>query len=168
MKKTAAKKVDPVPKNYPVLSPYLCIRGAAQAIGFYRKAFGAKLRMQAPAPGGLIGHCEMQIGPALFMFADEFPGCGAASPSTLSGSTTTMMVYVKDVDKAFARAIAAGATQVMPPTDMFYGDRMSTLKDPFGHLWMLASHIEDVPPKEMLKRSKDAMEQMAAGKALPT
>ena len=114
MKKAAKKKVNPVPKNYPVLTHYLCIKGAAQAIEFYKKAFGAKVRMQMSAPGGTIGHCEMQFGPSLFMFADEFPNGGAASPSTLNGSTTTMMVYVKDVDKAFARALAAGATAASP------------------------------------------------------
>jgi PhnB protein len=169
MKKAAKKKkVDPVPKNYPVLSPYLCIKGAAAAIDFYKKAFGAKERMRMPMPGGMIGHCEIQIGAALFMLADEFPNCGAASPATLNGSTTTMMVYVKDIDKTFAQAIAAGATQVMAPMDMFYGDRSGTLKDPFGHVWMFASHIEDVPLKEMMKRSKEAMEKMAAGKALPS
>ena len=167
MKKAAKKKVNPVPKNYPVLTPYLCIKGAAQAIDFYKKAFGAKVRVQMAAPGGMIGHCEMQIGPALFMLADEFPNCGAVSPSTLNGTTATLMVYVKDVDAVFAKAVAAGASVVMLPQDMFYGDRSGTLKDPFGHAWMLASHIEDVSPKEMAKRSKAAMDQMAAGKALP-
>ncbi len=166
MKKPAKKKVDPVPKNYPVLTPYLCIKGAMQAIEFYKKAFGAKERLRMPMPGGMIGHAELMIGPALFMLADEFPGCGAVSPSTLNGSTTTMMVYVKDIDKTFAQAIAAGATSVMAPMDMFYGDRSGTVKDPYGHLWMIASHIEDVPPKEMMKRSKEAMEKMASGKAL--
>jgi PhnB protein len=167
MKNAAKKKVNPVPKNYPVLTPYLCIKGATQAIEFYKKALGAKERMRMAAPGGMIGHCEMQIGPSLFMLADEFPGCGAPSPATLNGTTTTMMVYVKDVDAVFAKAVAAGATVVMPVQDMFYGDRSGTLKDPFGHNWMLASHVEDVSPKEMMKRSKEAMEKMAAGKAPP-
>lgn len=167
MKKAAKKKVNPVPKNYPVLTPYLCIKGATAAIEFYKKALGAKERMRMPTPGGMIGHCEMQIGPSLFMLADEFPGCGAPSPATLNGTTTTMMVYVKDVDAVFSKAVAAGATVVMPVQDMFYGDRSGTLKDPFGHHWMLASHVEDVAPKEMMKRSKEAMEKMAAGKPPP-
>ena len=155
------KKVHPIPKGYPVLTPYLIIKGASSAIDFYKKAFGAKERLRMDAPGGTIGHCELLFGPSLIMLADEFPNCGAASPATLGGSTTTMMVYVKDVDAAFAKAMAAGAAQVMAPMDMFYGDRSCTVKDPFGHVWTLASHIEDVSPKEMKKRGKEAMAKMA-------
>ncbi|HLY73866.1 MAG TPA: VOC family protein [Planctomycetota bacterium] len=163
--KTKKKKVDAIPKNYPVLTPHLTVRGGAEALEFYKKAFGAKERMRMLGPNGAIGHAELQIGPSLFMLADEYPGGGGGgvvAPTTLNGTTLTLMIYVKDVDAAFARALAAGATQSVPVQDMFYGDRMGVLKDPFGHAWMLATHIEDVTPKEMAKRSKEAMEKMMA------
>ncbi len=169
MKTTAKKKkVDPIPKGYSILTPHLSIKGATEALEFYKKAFGAKERMRMPGPNGTIGHAEMLIGPAVFMLADEYPGGGGGgvvAPATLNGTTTSFMIYVKDVDAAFARALAAGATQTVPVQDMFYGDRMGCLKDPFGHAWMLSTHIEDVPPKEMAKRSKEAMEQMMAEKS---
>jgi len=165
MKKPAKKKkIDAIPKNYPILTPHLTINGATEALEFYKKAFGAKERMRMPGPHGTIGHAEMQIGPSVFMMADEYPGGGVVAPATLNGTTSTFMIYVKDVDAAFARALAAGATQAVPVQDMFYGDRMGSLKDPFGHSWMLSTHIEDVPPKEMAKRSKEAMEKMMAPK----
>jgi PhnB protein len=164
MKKPAKKKrVDPIPKDYPILTPHLTIKGATAALEFYQKAFGAKERMRMPGPNGTIGHAEMQIGPAVFMLADEYPNGRVLAPVTINGTTTSFMIYVKDVDAAFARALAAGATQTVPVQDMFYGDRMGCLKDPFGHAWMLSTHIEDVPPKEMAKRSKEAMEKMMAG-----
>jgi PhnB protein len=162
MKKPAKKKVSKVPKGYAVLTPHLTVKGAAQAIDFYKHAFGAKERMRMAAPGGRIGHAELQIGPCAFMLADEFPGTACPSPATLNGTASSFYLYVDRVDASFARALEAGATSVMPPMDMFYGDRMGTLKDPFGHIWTLATHIEDVPPKEMAKRSKEAMEKMAA------
>jgi PhnB protein len=164
MSKTAKKKVSPIPKGYSVITPHLVIKGAAQALDFYRQAFGAKERMRMEMPGGIIGHAEMQIGPCAFMLADETPGCATPSPATLNGTSMSLYVYVKDVDAAFARAVEAGATSFMRPTTMFYGDRMGSLKDPFGHFWTLATHVEDVSPKEMAKRSKEAMEKMAAGK----
>jgi len=164
MKKAAKKKVSPIPKGYSVLTTHLSIKGAAQAIDFYAKAFGAKTRLRMDGPGGTIGHAELMIGSSVFMIADEFPGSGASSPATLNGTTASFYLYVKDVDAAFARALAAGATQLMPPMDMFYGDRIGSLKDPFGHVWSLATHIEDVQPKEMARRSKEMMEKMASGK----
>lgn len=164
MKKAAKKKkVAPIPKGYAVLTAHLSIRGAAQALAFYEKAFGAKTRLRMDGPGGTIGHAEMMIGSSVFMLADEFPGSGAASPASINGTTVSFYLYVKDVDAAYARALAAGATQLMPPMDMFYGDRIGSLKDPFGHVWSLATHVEDVPPKEMAKRAKESMEKMAAG-----
>jgi PhnB protein len=165
MKKPAKKnKVDPIPKGYSVLTTHLSIKGASQAIDFYAKAFGAKTRMRMDGPGGTIGHAELLIGTSVFMLADEFPGSGALSPATLNGTTASFYLYVKDVDAAYARALAAGATQLMPPMDMFYGDRIGSLKDPFGHVWSLATHIEDVSPKEMTKRAKEWADKMAAGK----
>jgi PhnB protein len=164
MKKTAKKKVNPIQKGYAVLTPHLTIRGAAQALDFYKKAFGAKERMRMAAPGGMIGHAEMMIGDCAFMLADEFPGCAAPSPATLNGTSASLYLYVKDVDSAFAKAVEAGATSVIAPTTMFYGDRVGSLKDPFGHLWSIATHVEDVSPKEMARRSKEFMEKMAAEK----
>jgi len=158
------KKVAPIPKGYSVLTPHLSIKGAAQALDFYARAFGAKTRMRMDGPGGTIGHAEMLIGNDVFMLADEFPGSGAASPTSIQGTTVSFYLYVKDVDAAFARALAAGATQLMAPADMFYGDRIGSVKDPFGHVWSLATHIEDVSPKEMKKRSEAMWAKMGEGK----
>ena len=160
MKKTK-KKVQPIPEGYPVLMPYFMIPGAAKAIDFYKKAFGAKERLRIDAPGGLIGHSELTLGESVLMLADEFPGMGMSSPATLKGTTVSFMVYVKDVDAAFSRAIAAGAVPVHPPQDKFYGDRSCTLTDPFGHLWSLATHIEDMSPKEMKRRASVEAAKMA-------
>ncbi len=164
MSKAAKKKVSPIPKGYGVITPHLTVKGGAQALDFYSKAFGAKVRMRMEMPGGMIGHAEMTIGDSAFMLADETPGCATPAPATLNGTTMSLYVYVKDVDAAFARAVEAGATAFMKPATMFYGDRMGSLKDPFGHFWTLATHVEDVSPKEMAKRSKEFMEKMAAGK----
>ena len=158
------KKVKPIPDGYPTLTPYLMIPGAAQALEFYTKAFGAKERLRMPAPGGLIGHAELEIGDSVLMLADEFPGMGMSSPATLKGTTVSFMIYVKDVDAAFKRAVAAGAKVVHPPQDKFYGDRSCTVADPFGHLWSLATHIEDVPPKELKRRAAAEAAKMAGKK----
>src|SRR6185436_3136876 len=117
MKKKTAKKVKPIPDGYPVLTPYFMVPGAAKAIEFYTKAFGAKERLRIDAPGGMIGHTELTFGESLLMLADEFPGMGMSSPATLKGTTASFMIYVKDVDKAYQRALAAGATSVHPPQD---------------------------------------------------
>jgi PhnB protein len=158
------KKVSPIPKGYPVLSIHLSIKGAAEAIDFYKRAFGAKERLRIDGPGGSIGHAELMIGPALLMLADEFPGAGVSSPTTLNGATSTLMLYVKNVDAAHRKALEAGATAVFPPADKFYGDRTSAIRDPFGHVWSLATHVEDVPPKEMAKRAESEMAKMMAVK----
>lgn len=153
MKKKTAKKVKAIPDGYPVLTPYFMVPGAAKAIEFYTKAFGAKERLRIDAPGGMIGHSELTFGESLLMLADEFPGMGMSSPATLKGTTASFMIYVKDVDKAYQRALAAGATSVHPPKDKFYGDRSCTISDPWGHLWSLATHIEDMSVKEMKRRA---------------
>lgn len=159
MKKAAKKKkVAPIPEGYSVLTAHLSIKGAAQALEFYAKAFGAKTRLRMDGPGGSIGHAEMTIGSSVFMLADEFPGSGAVSPASANATTVSFYLYVKDVDASYARALAAGAAQLMPPTDMFYGDRIGSVKDPFGHVWSLATHVEDVPLKEMKKRMAKMME----------
>jgi len=146
------KKVSPIPKGYRVVTPYLAIQGAGQAIEFYKKAFGAKERLRMNGPDGKVGHAELLIGDCVVMMADEFPGMNT-SPSTLKGTTVNLMVYVKDVDAAFQNAVKLGAHPVFPPEDKFYGDRAGVISDPFGHVWCLATHVEDVPPKEMAKRA---------------
>ncbi len=149
--------VKPIPDGYPVVTPYLCVDGAEAAIRFYGDVLGATERMRMPAPGGKVGHAELQIGASLIMLSDEFPEMGQVSPKTVGGSPVTISVYVEDVDAAFARAQEAGAKVMRPPEDQFYGDRTAQLEDPFGHRWSIASHIEDVPPDEMMKRASAMM-----------
>jgi len=146
-------KVKPVPEGYPVVSPYLCIDGAAAAIAFYGEVFGATERMRMPAPEGKIGHAELQLGDSVIMLSDEFPEMGVTSPKNLGGSPVTMSVYVEDVDTVFDRAVEAGAKALRPVEDQFYGDRSGQFEDPFGHRWSVATHVEDVPPDEMASRA---------------
>jgi PhnB protein len=159
-KKAAKKKVSPIPKNYPRLMAYLMIPGASKAIDFYVKALGAKEKMRMPGPNGMIGHAELQFGDSLLMLADFFPGMGVGSPESLKGTTFSFMYYVKDVDAVVKQAVDAGAKPVFPPVDKFYGDRMGCITDPFGHVWNLATHVEDVAPKEMAKRGAAEMAKM--------
>jgi PhnB protein len=147
-------KVKPIPDGYHSVTPYLIVKGATQALGFYRDAFGAEVLVRMDWPGGLVGHAEIRIGSSIVMLADEFPDMGIRSPQTLGGSGFSLMVYVEDVDTAFPRALAAGAVELRPLEDQFYGDRSGTLRDPFGHVWTLASHVEDVAPDELKRRSK--------------
>jgi PhnB protein len=147
-------KVNPIPDSYPQLSPYICVDGAADAIEFYKKVFGATERMRMPAPGGTIGHAELQIGSAVLMLSDEHPEYGALSPKTVGGSPVTLSLYVEDVDAVFAKALAAGAKERRPVRDEFYGDRSGQFEDPFGHKWSVATHVEDVSPEEMQKRAE--------------
>lgn len=149
--------VNPIPSDYPRVIPYLSVNGADEAIAFYTKVFGAKERMRMDAPGGKIGHAEIQIGDAVVMLADEFPDMGAKSPKTVGGTPVTVMVYVEDVDACFGRALENGATETRKVEDQFYGDRGGQFQDPFGHQWYVASHVEDVPPEEMAKRAAAAM-----------
>ena len=155
-KKTKSKKVSPVPKGYHTVTPYLVFRGAAQAIEFYKKAFGAKELLRMPAPDGSIAHAELQIGDSRIMVGDESPQQGARAPQTVGGTPVHIFMYLKDVDQTFAQAAAAGATVDMPLTDMFWGDRYGKLTDPFGHKWNLATHIEDLSQKEMARRGAEA------------
>ena len=140
---------NPLPDNYPRVTPYLAIDGAANALEFYKKAFGATERMRMDAPGGKIGHAEIEIEGGLIMLADAFPDMAFLSPQTLGGSPVTIHLYVDDVDAVFERAVAAGATPAMPPADMFWGDRYGVLEDPFGHRWSIATHTRDVTAAEM-------------------
>jgi PhnB protein len=145
--------VKPVPENYPSISPYLCVNGASNAIEFYCKAFGATERMRIAAPDGKVGHAELEIGGGLIMLADEHPEIGFVSPKSLGGSPVVIHMYVEDVDAFCARAVGAGATLVRAVADQFYGDRSGQLRDPFGHVWSVATHKEDVSPEEMKKRA---------------
>lgn len=146
--------VKPVPEGYGTLTPYLIARNAARAIEFYTSAFGAKELYRLPGPSGQVGHAELQIGDSRFMLADESPDRGAVAPRAEQGHSVSFLVYVADVDAAFKRAIDAGATQLRAVENQFYGDRAGTLKDPFGHQWTLATHVEDVSSDEMRRRAE--------------
>jgi PhnB protein len=150
-------KVKPIPDGYPRVTPYLHVDGANAAIEFYSKVFGATERMRMPAPGGKIGHAELQIGNSVIMLADEFPDMNVRGPKAIGGTPVTVMVYVEDVDQAFDRAIKGGAKEIRPVMDQFYGDRSGEFEDPFGHRWNVATHVEDVPPDEMAKRAATVM-----------
>ncbi|HLO00327.1 MAG TPA: VOC family protein [Pyrinomonadaceae bacterium] len=149
---TPQKKVNPIPAEYPGVIPYLSVNDCAAAIEFYKKAFGATEIMRLPMPGGKLGHAEIKIGDALVMLADEFPDYGNLSPKTLGGSAVRLHMYVEDVDAFFEKAVAAGAKILIPLADQFYGDRSGRLEDPFGHVWLVSTHIEDVSPEEMQRR----------------
>jgi len=149
-------KPKPIPDGYHTATPYLIVNGGAQAIEFYKKAFGATELMRMPQPGGKIGHAEIKIGDSPIMLADESPAVGARSPQSIGGSPVSIMLYVEDVDKIFSQAVAAGAKVKRPVADQFYGDRTGGIEDPFGHLWYIATHKEDVSPEEMRKRAAAA------------
>lgn len=151
----------PVPAAYRGVTPYLIVRGAAKAIEFYTQAFGAKETMRLEGAEGKLGHAEMQLGGGAFMLADENPAMGFLSPESLGGSGVSMMFYVDDVDAQVATAVSAGAKLMRPVQDQFYGDRSGLLTDPFGHVWTIATHIEDVSHEEMLRRCAEMMKQMS-------
>ena len=144
--------VNPIPENYPQLTPYLVIDGAAAAIAFYGTVFGASERVRLPMPDGTVAHCELQLGNSLIMLADPFPGGAAKTPKELGGTPVTLSVYVEDVDEVFDRALQEGATAIRPVEDQFYGDRSGQFEDPFGHRWSVQSHIEDVSAEEIQRR----------------
>ena len=146
----------PIPEGYHSITPYLIIRGAARAIEFYKKAFGATELFRFPAPGGRIGHAEIKIGDSPVMLADEFAEMGYHGPQSLGGSPVSIMLYVDDVDTVFNRAVDAGASVKEALQDKFYGDRTATLTDPFGHRWHVSTHKEDVSMQEMERRAKAA------------
>jgi PhnB protein len=146
--------VNPVPADYAGVTSYLIIRDAAKAIDFYKRAFGATEMFRMPMPDGKIGHAEIKIGGGIVMLADEMPGTVCKSPQTLAGTPIGLMFYVPDVDAVFARALAAGGKEVKPLQNQFYGDRSGTLTDPFGHVWTVATHVEDVSPEEIDRRMK--------------
>jgi PhnB protein len=146
-------EAKPIPDGYSGATPYLCVRNADAAIAFYKTAFGATESMRIGDPSGKIGHAEIRINGAPILLSDEFPEMGVVSPQTLGGSPVGIQLYVEDVDAVASRAIAAGATVLRPVEDQFYGDRAGKLADPFGHVWWLATHKEDVSPDEIQKRA---------------
>jgi PhnB protein len=149
-------KVSHIPKGYQAVTPYLIIKGAAQAIDYYKKVFGATELFRMDGPDGKVGHAELQIGDSHIMLADENPsmGTGHASAATIGGSPVSLYLYLPDVDAVVDRAVAEGAKILKPVQDQFYGDRSGFIQDPFGHLWGVATHVEDVSPEEMEERAK--------------
>ncbi len=143
--------VKAIPEGYHSVTPYLIVDGAEEAIRFYERAFGATEMLRLPM-GDKIGHAEIRIGDSFVMLSDEWPEYGKLGPKARGGATSSLMIYVEDVDAAFERALAAGATEERPVEDQFYGDRSGTLVDPFGHSWTLATHVEDVGEEEMQRR----------------
>jgi len=148
--------VKPIPEGYHSVTPYLIIEGAADAIEFYKQAFGATELFRFPTPDGKIGHAEIKIGDSPVMLADAYPDMGYNGPKSLGGSPVSLMIYVEDVDTIFNRAVDAGATVKEALSDKFYGDRLGSLIDPFGHVWHVSTHKEDVSLEEMEKRAKAA------------
>lgn len=149
----------PIPDAYRAATPYLIVDGAARAIDFYRTAFGATELVRLADPTGKVMHAELRIGNAPLMLADEFPDMGYRSPKSYGGSSVSLLLYVEDVDAVFARAIAGGAIENMPVTDQFDGDRRGTLTDPFGHVWLLATKLEELSPEEMQRRFSALMKE---------
>lgn len=153
--------VKPIPDGYHSVTPYLIVNDAASAIEYYKRAFGATELFRMDAPGGKIGHAEIKIGDSPVMLADEYPEMGYRSAKAIGSTPVSLMIYVEDVDSVFPQAIAAGGKELKPVQDQFYGDRSGTLEDPFGHVWTVSTHKEEVPPEEMERR----MGEMAAQKA---
>lgn len=152
----------PIPENFHTVTPSLIVQGAAKAIDFYKKALGAQELMRLPGPEGKIMHAELKIGDSIIFISDEFPGMGAnKSPQTLGGCTGTLNLYVNDVDEVFKQAIAAGGNETMPVADQFWGDRYGSFTDPFGHVWGVGTHKEDLTAQEMEKRMQEFMAKMA-------
>jgi PhnB protein len=148
--------VKPIPEGYHTVTSYLIVDGAADAIEYYKQAFGATELFRFPTPDGKIGHAEIKIGDSPIMIADAYPDMGYNGPKSLGGSAVSLMIYVADVDAVFNRAVESGATAKEAVSDKFYGDRMGTVIDPFGHVWHISTHMEDVSIEEMQKRAQSA------------
>jgi PhnB protein len=158
------EKVNAVPEGFHTVTPSLVVRKAAEAIDFYRRAFGAEeiCRMRGP-DGKSVVHAELKIGDSIIFLSDEFPEMGSRGPESLGGTATTIHLYVPDVDAVFQQAIAAGAQSLMPVQDQFWGDRFGTLVDPYGHRWSISTHIEDVSPEECERRAAEAFANKNCG-----
>jgi len=159
-----AKAVTPIPEGFHTVTPHLVIKGAAAAIDFYKRAFGAEVVARMDGPGGTMGHAELKIGDSIIFLADEFPQSPCKSPQTLGGTSATLHLYVPDVDAAFKRAVSAGGRETMAVTDMFWGDRFGQLQDPFGHTWSIATRKEILTPQEVETRAQAFWAQMQAQK----
>jgi PhnB protein len=154
--------VSHTPKGYHTATPYLVIKGAAAAIDFYKKVFSATEVMRMPGPGGMVMHAELKIGDSIIMLADEFPDMGFRGPLSIGGSPVGINLYFPDVDSRFALALKNGASEKRPVQNQFYGDRSGTIVDPFGHIWTISTHVEDVAPEEMNRRFEAEMKRMPA------
>ena len=158
-----ARAVAPIPEGYHTVTASLTIRGAGKAIEFYKKAFGAEMLDRVYGPDGKsVMHAALKIGDSRIFVADEFPGMACRAPETLGGTTSSFYLYVKDVDASVRKAVAAGGTLKMPVENAFWGDRFGSVADPFGYVWDLATHVEDVPPDELRKRAEAFMKDMAS------
>jgi PhnB protein len=153
---------NPIPEGYHSLQIYLAVEDAAKAIDFYKEAFGAEETVRMPGPDGKVAHAELQIGDSKLMLSDPFPQSNVKPPSERGGPTASIFMYVEDVDSIFDQAQRTGAKVVSELEDMFWGDRFGTLSDPFGHVWSIATHKEDLSEEEMAERSKAAMAEMGA------
>ena len=148
--------VRAIPEGYHSVTPYLAVDDGARAIAFYQQAFGATEVMRMPAPGGKVGHAEIRIGDSRIMLADEYPDMGFRSPKAYGGSPVGLHLYVEDVDAVARQVVAAGAKEIRPVKDQFYGDRTGSFEDPFGHIWHIATHKEDLWPDELKRRAEQA------------
>jgi PhnB protein len=157
-----ATKPRPVPEGYHTVTPYLAVDDAARAIEFYKRAFGAKERVRMEAPGGTIGHAELEVGDSLVMLSDPFPQASTRPPKELGGTSASVFMYVEDVDEVVEKAVKAGAEVTMEVADQFWGDRFGTVADPFGHVWAIATHVEDLTADEIAERGKAAMAAMSS------
>ena len=147
-----AREAKPMPDGFHVITPYLIVKGAGDAIEYYRKAFGATELMRLPQPDGRVGHAELKIGDSVFMLADEFPEMKIVGPATLGNTSVGLLLHVENADAVFDKAVALGARVKKPMADQFYGDRSGTIEDPFGHRWNISHHVEDVSLEEMKRR----------------
>ncbi len=152
----------PIPEGYHTLTTYLSVDNASEAIEWYKRVFGANERVRMDGPEGTIGHAELEIGDSLIMLADSSPQSQTRPPKDLGDTTAGLFMYVEDVDAVVQKAVDAGATTTMEVADQFWGDRFGSVKDPFGHSWSIATHVEDVPPEEMAERAKEAMAAMSS------
>jgi PhnB protein len=152
---------QPIPEGYSTISPYLAVDDAAEAIAYYKKAFGAEETVRMDAPDGKIGHAELKIGDSHVMLSDPFPQASTTPPKELGGTSASIFMYVEDVDAVVQKAVDAGATVTMEVDDQFWGDRFGSITDPFGHIWSIATHVEDLTPEEIEERGKAAMAAMA-------
>jgi PhnB protein len=150
----------PIPEGYHTVMPYLAVEDAARAIDYYKRAFGAKERGRMEAPGGAIGHAELEIGDSVVMLSDPFPQASTKPPKELGGTSVSVFLYVEDVDAVVKQAVDAGATVLMEVADQFWGDRFGSVQDPFGHSWGIATHVEDLTPEEIAERGRAAMAEM--------